>query len=50
MKKLLLSLAVIASLSFISSATGLTQKERDASAKFLQDTEDGVLSSMKGLS
>lgn len=50
MKKLLLSLAVITSLSFISSDNGLTQKEREASTKFLQDTEDGVFASIKGLS
>jgi DinB superfamily len=50
MKKLLLFLAVIGFASFIPATTGLTEAERNTATKFLSDTENGVLESIKGLS
>jgi hypothetical protein len=50
MKKLLLCISALIALSCIPVSEGLTQKERDDAARFLQDTENGVLNSIKGLS
>jgi flavodoxin len=50
MKKLLFLLAVVTGLSFIPSDKGLTKEEKEKATKFLQDTEEGVLGSVKGLS
>jgi len=50
MKKLLLAIGVFSVLSFIPGSNGLTDKERESAAKFLKETEDGVLQSVKGLS
>lgn len=50
MKKLLLCISAFIALSFIPVTGGLTQKERDDAARFLQDTENGVINSIKGLS
>lgn len=50
MKKLLLCIGTIMALSFAPVNDTITQKERDDAAKFLQETEDGVLASVKGLS
>jgi hypothetical protein len=50
MKKLLLCISALIALSCISVSEGLTQKERDDAARFLQDTENGVINSIKGLS
>ena len=50
MKKLLLCIGTIIALSFAPVNDTITQKERDAAAKFLQETEDAVLASVKGLS
>ena len=50
MKKLLLCIAIFAGLSFIPSDNGLSKKEKKSAAKFLKETEKGVLESVKGLS
>ncbi len=50
MKKLLILLAVVTGLSFISSEKELTKEEREKASKFLQDTENGILASVKDLS
>jgi len=50
MKKLVLCLAVLGLAAFIPVATGLTEAERNTATKFLMDTENGVLESIKGLS
>lgn len=50
MKKLLLCISAFVALSFIPVTESITQKERDDAAKFLQETEDGVINSIKGLS
>ncbi|MFT3683187.1 MAG: DinB family protein [Ferruginibacter sp.] len=49
MKKLLLVVAVIAGLSFVTVNDPLTEKERQDAAKFLTETEDGVLNAAQGL-
>ena len=50
MKKLLLCIGTVMALSFIPVNDTITEKERDKAAKFLQETEDAVLASVKGLS
>ena len=50
MKKLVLYLAVVGLAAFIPVTTGLTETERNTASKFLMDTENGVLESIKGLS
>ena len=50
MKKLLLCIGTVMALSFIPVNDTITEKERDEAAKFLQETEDAVLASVKGLS
>ena len=50
MKKLLLCITAFMVLSFIPVNDSITQKEREDAAKFLQETEDGVARSVKGLS
>lgn len=50
MKKLLILLAVVTGLSFIPSEKELTKEEREKASKFLQDTENGILASVKDLS
>lgn len=50
MKKLLLFALVISTLSFIPSVDGVTKKEKEDAAKFLTETENGVLDAIKGLS
>ena len=50
MKKLLLCVSAFIAFSFIPVNDTITQKERDDAAKFLKDTEDGVIKSIDGLS
>ncbi|MEO6722615.1 MAG: DinB family protein [Ferruginibacter sp.] len=50
MKKLLLFSLVFVALSFTTSDPGVSKKEKKSAAKFLKETEDGVLESVKGLS
>lgn len=50
MKKIILCLAVIGLASFLPAGGGLTEAERNTAAKFLADTENGVLESIAGLS
>lgn len=50
MKKLLFFIAVLAAVSFMPSDMGVTKKEKKTAAKFLKETEKGVLAAVKGLS
>lgn len=50
MKKLLLCISIIAGLSFTLADNGVSKKEKKSAAKFLKETETGVLESIKGLS
>ena len=50
MKKLLIFMGIIAGISFMPADNALSKKEKKAAAKFLKETEKGVLSSIKGLS
>ena len=50
MKKLLLCVGIIAGLSFMPSDKGISKKEKKSAAKFLKETEKGVLYAVKGLS
>lgn len=50
MKKLFLFVAAGMLLSFIAADSGVSKKEKKSAAKFLKETEKGVLASVKGLS
>lgn len=50
MKKLLLFAVVIAGLSFLPAENTVSKKEKKTATKFLKETEEGVLNSVKGLS
>lgn len=50
MKKVALIFAAFLALSFNVSDTGVSKKEKKSAAKFLKETEKGVLASLKGLS
>jgi flavodoxin len=50
MKKLFLCFAVAGLMSFIPKTAGLTDAERNTASKFLNETEEGVLKSIEGLS
>ena len=50
MKKLVLCFAVAGLVSFITTTAGLTEAERNTASKFLNETEEGVLKSIEGLS
>lgn len=50
MKKLLLAVAVITGLSFMTMNSPLTEKEKKDAVEFLGETEQGVLDATKGLS
>jgi hypothetical protein len=50
MKKLVLLFTVFFALSFTTSDTGVSKKEKKSAAKFLKETEKGVLDAVKGLS
>jgi uncharacterized damage-inducible protein DinB len=50
MKKLLLCISILAGLSFMPVSDTVSKKEKKSATKFLKETEDGVLQSIKGLS
>jgi hypothetical protein len=50
MKKLVLLLTVFVALSFTLADSGVSKKEKKSAAKFLKETEKGVLEAVKGLS
>lgn len=50
MKKLLVFAAILFGLSFTTVNDGVTKKEKETAAKFLADTEQGVLDAVKDLS
>ena len=50
MKKLLVFVGIIAGLSFMPADNSVSKKEKKTAAKFLKETEKGVLASIKGLS
>jgi hypothetical protein len=50
MKKLFVAVASLVLVSFTQQAGPITEKEKADAAKFLSETEDGVLASVKGLS
>lgn len=50
MKKFLFAAAMIAGLSFMPASDPVTEKEKQSAAKFLTETEQGVLDAVKGLS
>ncbi len=50
MKKFLVLLAVVSSLSFIATENTVSKKEKKSAAKFLKQTQKDVLASVKGLS
>lgn len=50
MKKLLIGIVAVLTLSFIPAVDGISKEEREKAVKFLQEAEDGVLASLKGLS
>ena len=50
MKKVLLFAIAFVVLSFTASDTGVSKKEKKSAAKFLKETESGVLAAVKGLS
>lgn len=50
MKKVLLFAMAFVVLSFTTSDSGVSKKERKSAAKFLKETESGVLDAVKGLS
>ncbi|RTL58416.1 MAG: DinB family protein [Sphingobacteriales bacterium] len=50
MKKVFIAFASLVLVSFTQQAGPITEKEKTDAAKFLSETEDGVLASVKGLS
>ncbi len=50
MKKILLFAALLSGLSFTTADSGITKKEKKSAAKFLKETQNGVLDAIKGLS
>ncbi len=50
MKKVLVFISIIAGMAFVPADNGLSKKEKKTAAKFLKETEKGVLESVKGLS
>ena len=50
MKKLLIVSAILLGFSFTTADKGVTKKEKESAAKFLKETEQGVLDAVKGLS
>ena len=50
MKKLLIFVVLLTGLSFIPADNTVSKKERKTAVKFLNDTENGVLEAVKGLS
>ncbi len=50
MKKLVMLLATVLIFSFTAEPTTVSKKEKRSAAKFLKETEKGVLQSVKGLS